>query len=253
MESLTRIVEILDRVSENESGISLEKLVKESNISKTSLYRITESMVENRVLYKDEMKRFYLGSRVYSWFANYRMNNLLLKISIPILQEIHDFTSETIHLFEYRDGEAFYIYKIDCIYPLSIRSSIGTYQPLYSTAGGKAILGSLNEEKLSMYLENHPLEKRTPNTITDQKKLKENLLEGKQKGYFLEIEENELGIMCIAVPIMNIIINEPIGAISVTIPTNRAPNKNMLEKIGEFLKKKADELENLLWRGGRNG
>ena len=252
MQAIARIADILDKISACESGMSLVDLTQACNISKTALHRMTHSMCDEGLLLKDDSGRFYLGPRILYWMGRYQNSFVLVKISRPIIEEIHRVTSETVHLFQYKDGEAFYIDKIESTFPLSLRSRVGTSQPLYCTGGGKAILGSLSEYKLNLYLEQHILEKRTANTITNPEILKRALAQERERGFFQDIEENDVGIRCIAVSILNE-KEEPIGAVSITVPVIRVPNEAKIEEWGNILRKKVDEIEARLWGRGKNG
>lgn len=249
MQSIERFVQILDIIASKESGMLLVELTHACDISKTALFRITRSMCDQGLLYQDDSGKFYLGPRILSWMGKYQSSFILVKIARPIIEELHRFTGETIHLFHFRDGEAFYIDKMESVHPLTIRSRVGTTQPLYCTAGGKAILGSLPEDKLNLYLAQHQLEQRTPKTITSPQELREALKRARSCKYFEEIEENENGIRCIAVPLLDE-RNFPIGAVSITMPVNRAPSQETIAEWGEILWDRARLIESKLLQRG---
>ncbi|MFA5467443.1 MAG: IclR family transcriptional regulator [Sphaerochaetaceae bacterium] len=249
MQLVDRVVEVLDAVAAEEKGMLLVDLTKSCDISKTALYRITQSLQKIGLLYRDDSDRFFLGPKMFSWMGKYQNSFILVKIARPIIEELHKVTGETIHLFHYRDGEAFYIDKIESLHPLTIRSRVGTTQPLYCTAGGKAILGSLPHDQLARYMDKHVLEQRTTNTITDSEALIEVLKKGEAKQFYEEIEENEPGIRCVAASIKDV-RGFPIGAVSITMPTFRAPEPNVIEQWGKMLREKADEIERELMQEG---
>jgi len=242
MQALTRIADILDKVSAAESGILLADLARACDISKTALHRIAQSMCAEGLLLKDASNRYSLGPRFLFWMGRFQSSFMLVKLLRPLLEEIHQTTSETVHLFQYREGEALYIDKIESTYPLTLRSRVGTSQPLYCTGGGKAILGSLSKENVDLYLAQHTLEARTPNTITDPEKLRKILAQEREKGIFEDFEENDIGIRCIAVPILDE-RKEPLGAVSITIPVSRIPGESKLEEWGILLRNKVNDIE----------
>jgi len=80
----------------------------------------------------------------------------------------------------------------------------------------------------------------THKTITDPDVLIEQLAEFRIKGYAMESEENEIGILCIGTPIFDY-SGKAIGAISVSGPVNRMKEKG-LERIGEQIRQAGLEI-----------
>lgn len=101
---------------------------------------------------------------------------------------------------------------------------------MYSSSMGKAVLSVYSDEQLSNYLATTKLVPLTPNTITDINKLKENLKLSKNRGYAIEISENQQDIICVGFPIIK---NGSIfGAFSISAPQYRVDN----DKLSKFIK-----------------
>jgi IclR family KDG regulon transcriptional repressor len=77
------------------------------------------------------------------------------------------------------------------------------------------------------------LPKHTDFTITDRDVFLKELEKVKQKGYALDLEENEYGIRCIAVPIFDYSGNV-VAAISISGPTIRMTDER-IEKLQEHI------------------
>ena len=73
------------------------------------------------------------------------------------------------------------------------------------------------------------LERFTPNTIVEKKRLQEELAQIRKQGYALDAEELIDGLTCVAVPLTN--GEQVLGAISVAGPTARLGNPKALAKI----------------------
>ena len=70
-------------------------------------------------------------------------------------------------------------------------SRIGTRVPLHSSSVGKAWLATLDPEALQAVLDRLPLPARTRHTVTDRTALERQLQATRERGYSLDIQENE--------------------------------------------------------------
>lgn len=100
-------------------------------------------------------------------------------------------------------------------------------QPWYAweadvDAGGHDLneLNGLDVDHIDAIIDRHGLPAVTENTITTEAELKEELTTIAQRGYAIDDEERVKGMRCVAAPITDE-SNDPIGAISVSGPTNR--------------------------------
>jgi DNA-binding IclR family transcriptional regulator len=107
-------------------------------------------------------------------------------------------------------------------------SVVGTRNPLHSTSLGKAILAFLPEPEREMLLDRISYTERTQNTITDRRRLADNLELVRQQGFAVDDVENEEGIRCLGVPVLG---NSglPIAAISISGPTVRITSERVPE------------------------
>jgi DNA-binding IclR family transcriptional regulator len=100
-----------------------------------------------------------------------------------------------------------------------MQARIGDRHPIHSTSLGKAILAFLPDAERRRLLEG-ALKERTLKTVTNNTILRRQIDEVRQRGYALEIGENEDGSMCIGVPILD--ENRlPLAAISLAAPERR--------------------------------
>ena len=119
------------------------------------------------------------------------------------------------------NDEVVYLYKEDRRESVIHRASfVGLRSPMYRTAVGKSILALLPEEEVRRIWDRSVIEPLTPNTIVRYDDLLENLAIVRQRGWAMDNEENELGVLCIAAPIKDF-TNTPIGAISISAPAAR--------------------------------
>jgi DNA-binding IclR family transcriptional regulator len=108
-------------------------------------------------------------------------------------------------------------------------SYIGRRAPVHCTAVGKVLLAYQAEQQIETFLSSG-LKRYTEHTITDGKRLKEELAKIRRHGYAVDNEELELGLFCIAAPIRNH-LGQTIAAVSTSGPGVRVTRS----KIREFI------------------
>ena len=96
---------------------------------------------------------------------------------------------------------------------------VGTQSYMHCSAGGKAILAHLPDERVEEILDQWGLKRFTEDTITDRDRLREDLQAGRERGFFLNREEYQRGVTAIGVPVLG---EETVyGAIAVIGPAMR--------------------------------
>ena len=96
---------------------------------------------------------------------------------------------------------------------------IGHRHPAHSTSLGKAMMAFLPDAD-ALALRGSALPQRTINTLTDADKLRRQVDDVRRRGYAIEVGENEDGLMCIGVPILDR-SGYPVAAMSLSAPERR--------------------------------
>ena len=99
-------------------------------------------------------------------------------------------------------------------------------------------------EKQNNYLTNNTFNSLTENTITSSSALKKEFNKIKKQGYSLDLEEFELGLICIAIPVFNK-KGEAIAGVSASGPSSRFKMENV-EKYISILQKGVSVIEKSL-------
>lgn len=117
-----------------------------------------------------------------------------------------------------RDGMK-YIDRAETKWPLRLNLPVGTVVPFHSTASGKFYLSSLPAERLRRLLDTTPLERHTPNTITDRARLEAEIAEIRRQGHAEDDEEFTPGMIGMAVGVRA--EGRLLGTLSFHAPTQR--------------------------------
>jgi IclR family KDG regulon transcriptional repressor len=156
----------------------------------------------------------------------------LRKIATPYLENLREWSGESINLAIRDHQEVVYIERLFGNHALGIRSELGKRAPLHSTALGKALLAYMEPQNAGAILAEYNFFPVTPHTVTNLQQFQDELVRTRAKGFALDEQENELGGRCLAAPVFN---NNGVvvAAVSMSVPLQRLPE----EKIQEYGKK----------------
>ncbi len=118
---------------------------------------------------------------------------------------------------------------------------------MHNTAVGKCLLAYMQEPQRSNII-NGILEQQTYNTITNPVKLKQELDLVMSRGYAKDNEELEIGLSCIAVPILRD-NNSAICGVSISGATNRINSLDIAELIS-YMKNVAIKISSIIFTKG---
>lgn len=234
--SVEKALKILEFIIFRKDGARIQDIANHLKISSPAVYKHLETLVQAGYVYKEPHSHKYLPSYKIVELGSIILRNVQIReIAHPFLVDLMERTGMTIH-FALRNGyEGVYIDKIESARTIPTVSRIGMRMRLYSTGFGKAILAFLSEEELNDYFAKVKLERQTPRTITNMERLKKELSIVRQKGYAIDNEENEPGIMCIGAPVFDY-TGCVIGGISVTGAVSSFSNQLMNIIANEVVK-----------------
>jgi DNA-binding IclR family transcriptional regulator len=127
----------------------------------------------------------------------------LTTISMEHMQALVDDVGETCHVGVLEGHEAVTVALVDGTYSVRLHSWVGKRSQAHSTAMGKVLLAGLPLPTLDMLFPKRTLEKLTEHTVGTVADLKEQLAMVRKHGFALDDQELELGLRCVAVPIMD--------------------------------------------------
>jgi DNA-binding IclR family transcriptional regulator len=156
-------------------------------------------------------------------------------------------TQDTVHLGIIEGAEVLYLDKISGQRGLEMRSRIGKRMPMASTGVGKALMLDMPEARWrSLYNAalHHPA---TPNAALPPWDAYRQAMERfAATGAALDIEENELGIRCVAAPVRDAGA-DIVAAISIASATPYMPENRMADLTPEIIEAAAAISRDLGW------
>ncbi|ABB14375.1 MULTISPECIES: IclR family transcriptional regulator [Carboxydothermus] len=231
IQSVDRALRILDTFSLKEKELGVTEIANRLGLHKSTVFGLLRTLEhwgyveQNQVTgkYRLGLKLLELGNRVKEGLD-------LRAVALPFLQDLVERYGETVHLAVHDRGEIVYIEKVEGPNAIRMYSQIGRRAPMHCTGVGKAILAFRPEKEIEEIIRTKGLKYFTPNTITDPKKLHEELSLIRENGYSLDREEIEIGLRCVAAPIRDS-QNTVVAAISVAGPSIRMTEEKIQELI----------------------
>jgi len=219
------IIEILASCAE--AGISLTELSTALDMPKSTAHRYLATLLELRLAERNGVDRFRLGTKVIELAGSFLASSDLRKESEATLEEMAEKSGETTHLAVPSGAEVVYIAKVESRHTLGMFSHIGARLPMHCTALGKSILAFSGVERLREVL-SEPPKPRTPNTITSEQALRQELDRIRSQGFAIDNEENEVGIRCVGAPIIDY-TGRAIAAMSISGPSDRMDRERCMQ------------------------
>lgn len=118
-----------------------------------------------------------------------------------ILAALAKKTGESCNLGVVSGGEVIYLDRVESQWPLGLRFEAGSRVPLHCTAIGKLMLAQMPDTMLAAHLASGRLARYTSTTITEPRKLSEDLARIRRQGYSIDNQEFMSGVVCMAVPV----------------------------------------------------
>ncbi|MDI3543254.1 MAG: hypothetical protein PWP57_858 [Candidatus Atribacteria bacterium] len=202
--SLEHAIKILETVIfKGQNGLSIKEISQVVELHPSTVYRYLSTFLNHGYISKTSDGRYRPGIKLVE-LGSYVLNGFdLREIAHPYLVKLVNAVNQTVHL-AVRDGyEAIYIDKVEGPRTLQMRSRVGMRIPLYCTALGKVLLAYSSKEEVDRYVREVRLTPRTQNTIVSPSELEKELLDVRKRGYAIDNQENEEGIVCIGVPIFS--------------------------------------------------
>lgn len=232
---IARSLKILEIIPEKEEGFGVLELAKRVGLPNSTVHRLLNALKKYGYIMQDPSSgKYKLGYKILSLAKKVLENQNLKNISLPYLKKLMQKTGETAHLIIFNGEDAICIESVEPSSNMRICSPIGEINPLHCTAVGKVILAHLPGEEKKAFLKKR-LQKYTANTVTFTKKLTEELDAVRKDGYALDREEYQLGIRCIAAPVVDISgkVSASVGISYPSFRVDRVKEKEFIQYLKE--------------------
>lgn len=185
---------------------------------------------------------YQLGMRLLALGGVVQNRDSAYKLAQTKVEELANRTGEYVQFLVEEHGKRYYVHTGTGKQAVQTDSQIGKSGYLHCSAAGKAILAKLPEEYVERILSHHGLPPVTPQTITDENELYDQLERIRETEIALNFEESTEGLNAIGTAITNP-DGSVIGGLSISGPAHRMKAERLETETSDLLLGIANELE----------
>jgi DNA-binding IclR family transcriptional regulator len=220
LHSLDRAVSVLEVLGESDVPLSLAEICQRMNLHKSTAHRSLMVLERSALIERTQENRFRLGLKLYE-LGNRAVEQIDLRVRVhPFFRRLSTQVGETVHLSVLQKTRVVYLDKVEPNRRVCMSSKIGTSNPVYCTAMGKAMLAFQPEDTTEQILAKIRFVRYTRKTLCSRETLVKSLERVRRRGYAIDDEEIEIGVRCVGAPIFNE-DHRAIAAVSVSGPSSR--------------------------------
>lgn len=221
---------ILELLTRNPLGLTLSEIHRHLGLSKNMIFRVLNDMSTRGYVFRHESdKRYFLGKRLLELAVPRVGTKNLVDEAAPEIIGLRDACGESVGLLVPSGSEAVLVYFQASRQPVRTIYELGIRIALYCNAPGKVFLAFCSPAERRQRIAVQSLQRRTPQTITDEAALIEHLEQARRDGYTTDRAEDLEGVHCAAAPVFDA-EDALVAAVVITGPSYRVP----LAKLPEF-------------------
>lgn len=235
-EKLLAVVSALDEIEH--AGVT--EIADHISLPKSTVHYHLDILNDSGFVVKDGEK-YRLSLRFLEIGERARRRVPLYEVAGPEVERLADETGELAVVMIEEQGLGVYLCKSKGRNAIDIDAPIGRHAHLHNRALGKAILSQLSKQRVRSIVERRGLPATAQNTITNEKKLLDELKVIRNEGVAYNEQESVEGMRGIGVPIVD--GEEVLGAISIAGPTARMDGEEVKDEMIDLLNKSKNVIE----------
>ncbi len=242
--AVDRAADLVATVVCADEPLTFAALQDASGLAKSTTSRMLTALERSGLLERDAAGSYVAGRLFWLYAARHDPWDELVRLARPTMDVISESTGETVHLSVTRGDRVVQVAQVDSTYLLGTRDWTEIDVPAHCSALGKVLLtwGELT-------LPTGSLERQTETTITATDALRRDLARTRERGWAVTVDELELGLTGIAVPVFGM-HGDAVAALGLSGPSPRLTGR--LDELGHHLLDLATQLSTLL-RGSPPG
>lgn len=227
-----RVLDVLSRFISWNASYGVSELSQELGITKNMAFRALNTLVEQGYLVRDRTgTRYDLGYGVLGLQSPIDDEFDVRPLCAPFLQRIHDITGESAFLSIIVGANHVTIDSVEAHGVKVSHHPRGLLVPLHASPASRVLLAFLQDDEIAEYIRTaSPLKRFTATTITDPKKLWDEVRLVRQQGFARGYGDHYAGATYISFPVLDS-SGRPHAAVTIGGP----PDRLTLEQVEIFL------------------
>ena len=230
-------IQILELLQGQEDGLTLAQITDASGFVKNKVFRILYTLEKHNLVMRDEDGLYWLGVRFLGYGQHVKRQMTLLEASRAALDWLVHETCETIFLAVVSGTDGLCV--ATRVSPQSIRlfGEVGRRAPLHSGGTTKVLLAYLPYDEQLTVLDSFDGQ-------IDRPALEKRLVQVREQGYAVVVDELDIGAHSIAAPIRDY-RGRVVAAVSIAGPSHRFSDE-MIARYIRLVQEAAGQISSAL-------
>jgi DNA-binding IclR family transcriptional regulator len=209
------VIEALAKAPE----LSLSELARRIGVAKSTAHRTCAVLSARGLLDRTPAGRYRLGLRFVEYGHLATMRTPVRDRGLPMLVDLRNALGETVQIGVPAGAEVVYVERVEGVRALRYGNENSRRAPWHRSSAGKA-LAAFNPDMVEARLK-AGLPPSTGYTIVVPELLVAELAKTRERGYARSVDETEIGMSSLAVPVRTVANGPVVAAISLIGPTAR--------------------------------
>lgn len=240
-QAVERAAALVAAVVRADEPLAFAELAEGCDLAKSTASRLLTALERAELLERDATGSYQAGPLFWLYAARHDRWDQLVRLATPAMRALGEETLETVNLAVPRGERVIQVGQVDSHYMLGTRDWTRIDVPPHTSALGKVLYAHA-----ALPVPRGRLEQITAETVPDGVALERQLARVRQRGWAVTVDELEIGLCGIAVPV-RAGTGEVVAALGVSGPTQRLQGR--VDELGRLLADRAQELSSLLRRG----
>jgi IclR family acetate operon transcriptional repressor len=213
-----KALQVLIALGDEQRPLTLTEICHRVRLPKTTVFRYLQTLSQCGFVTHDRQADLYhLGARLFELGQLAGQQLRIRDVALPVMVGLRDRFNETVNLGILDGYDVVYVEMVESHHSLRMQATLGSRDPAYSTALGKAMLAFMDDPARHLPARLMP---RTTFTLHTRASVMQALAQARKEGYALDDQENEDGARCVGAPIFEY-PGRVTAAISVSAPASR--------------------------------
>lgn len=198
-------LDVLEALGSAPGPVGLSELARMLQADNGHVHRLLGVLTRRGYVHRDEANKTYtLGAGVVQLAGSLLRSMDIVAQARPLMLDLVNMTGESVHLAHRTITGGVYIARERLARKITVETEIGAPVVVHATSTGKALYCRDSAKELGQVIDLDTLERFTERTITGKAELLSDLATTAERGYALDNEELNVGVRCVASPVVDI-------------------------------------------------
>lgn len=246
-----KAIQILETLSRGGEAMSLSELSKQSQLTKSSAFRLLQTLETLHYIRRDHDGRYLPSNENIAVISTQYVNTLTAAAREPMRRLNMEF-GETVSLAVLMHNHVEVVDVVESANLIRMTNIAGRILPPHASSMGKVVTAWQDAETRKRLLQSYGLTRYNENTLVDEQTIEDEYKQIRARGYAFDAEETTLGGFCFGAPIF-FAPGKGGAAISLSMPKTRLKDDERRQRIIKALRGVAEEVSQTLMQPGPLG